>query len=182
MNGSLFVAIRAHRNRAGLGLMSLALVISALSCGVIESAPQESAPQPQPAAGPESQPAQEPVPAPGLPPDGPIKTIVYYFHGTVRCQTCLDIERYARETVFDNFSMQLREGLIEWRAVNYDVPENHHFSTDFQLPHPALVLVRQQAGFPRQWRLLADTWELVENPDALKDYVREAIRVSAAQS
>lgn len=182
MNCSRLLIMRRSRMTLGRGLSVIALALAGLSCDEIESAAKVPALPPQLAVVSESQPAQELVPAPAPPPVGPIKTIVYYFHGAVRCQTCLDIERYARETVFDSFPMELRNGDIEWRAVNYDVAENQHYTTDFRLPHPALVLVRLQNGFPGQWQLLGDTWDLVETPDKLKDYVREAIVVFAAQS
>lgn len=101
--------------------------------------------------------------------------IAYYFHGTIRCMACVDIENAAREAVFDHFSLELREGKVEWRAVNYEAPKNRHFSTDFDLPHPSLVLVRERGGFPVAHRLLPKTWELADNPESLRDYVQQEL-------
>ena len=75
-------------------------------------------------------------------PDGPVNVVIYYFHGATRRRTCLDIEQYSREVVFDGFSGQLTEGRLEWRSINYDVPENQHYSADFHLPFPSLVFVK----------------------------------------
>lgn len=152
----------------GVVVLSLATLAS---CNVRETVP---AVQPVPAgANTQNSSAQTPgAQVPASLPDGPTKIIVYYFHGTLRCQTCLDIEQHARETVFESYFADLMEGTIEWRSVNYEVPENRHYSNDFDLPYPSLVVVREQAGYAAEWKLLGKTWELVSEPAALRDYVR----------
>ena len=67
--------------------------------------------------------------------------IAYYFHGTVRCETCLTIERQARELITRRFL-----AAVEFKSVDYDPPENAHYRKDYQLPCPSLVLVRQNGG------------------------------------
>lgn len=103
------------------------------------------------------------------PPAG--KVVAYYLHGTIRCVACLDIERNARETVFDMFLSEMRAGAVEWRAVNFDVPEYRHFEKDYALPHPSLVLVREQAGQRTDHKILGECWNLTEDPQALQQYV-----------
>lgn len=155
----------------GVVVLSLAALVS---CNVCETAP---AVQPAPAkAGTQNSSEQAPgAQAPASLPDGPTKVIVYYFHGTLTCQTCLDIERHARETVFESYSADLMEGTIEWRPVNYEVPENRHYSNDFDLPYPSLAVVREQAGYTVEWKLLGKTWKLVSDPAALRDYIRAEV-------
>ncbi len=154
-----------------VGVVVLSLTTLA-SCNVRETV---LAVQPAPVeAGARDGPASvsETAQAPASLPDGPAKVIVYYFHGTVRCQTCLDIEQHARETVFETYFVDLMEGSMEWRSVNYEVPENRHYSNNFTLPYPSLVVVREQAGYAADWKLLGKTWELVSDSAALRDYVR----------
>jgi hypothetical protein len=119
--------------------------------------------------------AAEAAESSAAPPEGREVVIAYYFHGTIRCVACVDIEKAAREAVFDDFSMELREGKLEWRAVNYEAPKNGHFSTDYELPHPSLVLVRERAGFPVSHQVLPKTWELSDNPAALSEYVQNEL-------
>ena len=66
--------------------------------------------------------------------------IAYYLHGKVRCVTCNDIEKTAREAVEASFAEELEAGRIEWRSVNYEEPGNEHFATDFELAAPCVVL------------------------------------------
>lgn len=100
----------------------------------------------------------------------------YYFHGTSRCETCLLIEALARAVVEQQFRSELTANRLSWQSVNYDLPENRHFLTDFNLSCPSLVLVEQQDGKPLRWKLLGDTWQLVHEPARLNDYVATEVR------
>ena len=60
------------------------------------------------------------------------KVIAYYFHGNVRCPTCLKIEAYSQEALEKAFPEQLDSGQIEWQAINTDEVWNAHFHPRFQ--------------------------------------------------
>ncbi len=94
--------------------------------------------------------------------------IAYYFHGTVRCETCLRIEKQTQELIGSRFASQ-----VLFRSVNYDEPENAHFSKDYKLPCPSLVLVRQKNGKDQDWKLLGQTWDHVQIPPKLDQYIEE---------
>jgi hypothetical protein len=104
------------------------------------------------------------------------QVIAYYFHGTVRCETCLMIEKLARMVVEQQFSPELAAHRLSFVPVNYDLPENVHFLTDYKLPCPSLVLVRQKEGKAEKWKLLGDTWQLVHEPVKLDNYVETEVR------
>ena len=57
--------------------------------------------------------------------------MAYYFHGNVRCATCMKIEAYTAESITTSFTNELSAGLIEWNIVNTDEPENEHFVKDY---------------------------------------------------
>lgn len=105
----------------------------------------------------------------------PTRIVAYYFHGTTRCQTCLDIERIARETVHESFFWDMTEGRLEWRAVNYEVPSNAALCADFNLPHPSMILASEASGITTDWKLLDQTWKLVSAPDEFRSYVKSEI-------
>ncbi len=71
------------------------------------------------------------------------QVIAYYFHGKVRGKTCLKIEQEARAAVTGRFAAEMASERLVFRVVNYDLPENAHFSKDYKLPCPSLVLVRR---------------------------------------
>ncbi len=79
-----------------------------------------------------------PFPPPGPPPAA--RTVVYYFHRTYRCQTCLKAEDYARQTLDDSFAEDQKAGRIVFRAVNLDEPANRHFAQEHQLTSSSMAL------------------------------------------
>ena len=119
--------------------------------------------------------ADKPAAKPAVPASAAKRTneqvIAYYFHGTVRCETCLKIEKQAREAIERRFAVEVAEKRLVFQSVNYDKPENAHFLKDYKLPCPSLVVVRQKAGKDEKWKLLGETWEHIENPAKFNEYV-----------
>jgi hypothetical protein len=99
------------------------------------------------------------------------RTIVYYFHGTMRCPTCLKMERYAREAIEETFVAERDAELVRFRAVNYDEPANEHFIREYGLTASALVVVTETHDGPDSWRNLDRIWELVGDEVGFKAYV-----------
>lgn len=104
------------------------------------------------------------------------QVIAYYFHGTVRCETCLQIEKLAKLVVEQQFSGELGTRQLVFMSMNYEQPENAHFLTDYKLPCPSLVLVRRQDGKDEKWKLLSQTWELTHDPPNMNSYVETEVR------
>ena len=137
-------------------LIGLLLVVAAVSAVAAES------PSPKPAA-----PAATNAPS--------RKIIAYYFHGTVRCETCLKIEQRAKEVIERQFKTELDAQRLVFKPLNYDLPENAHFLKDYKLPCPSLVLVRQKDGKEDKRTLLGDTWQLVEDPVKFNAYIETEV-------
>ncbi|MHB1307149.1 MAG: nitrophenyl compound nitroreductase subunit ArsF family protein [Limisphaerales bacterium] len=104
------------------------------------------------------------------------QVIAYYFHGTVRCETCLTIEQRAKAVIEEQFGADLAAERMVFMPVDYDLPENARYLTDYSLPCPSLVLVRQADGKAGEWKLLGDTWQLVHEPFQLDHYVETEMR------
>ena len=124
--------------------------------------------------------ADSPSPKPSAPATAATNTpnqqvIAYYFHGTVRCETCLKIERQARDVIEQRFQTELDAQRLVFKPLNYDLPENAHFQQDYKLPCPSLVLVRQKDGKDEKWTLLGNTWQLVEDPVKFNNYIETEV-------
>lgn len=162
---------------------ALLLVLVAIGC---ERSPTSSGTQPALANG---APEAKPAPATGAAarPDAPVSAtqpaatsqaadtprqfVAYYFHRTVRCQTCLSIEKQSREAIELAYGGELSAGRVEWHAVNIEEPGNEHFEKDFELQTQSLVLVETTDGQAARWKLLPKVWELVEDPYGFQEYV-----------
>jgi hypothetical protein len=103
------------------------------------------------------------------------QVIAYYFHGTIRCETCLKIEKQAREAIERQFPLEIAAKRIVFKSVNYDKPENARFMKEYKLPCPSLVMVRQKDGKDKEWKLLDKTWDHVENPVKFNEYLEEEL-------
>ena len=95
------------------------------------------------------------------------EVVAYYFHGTIRCETCLKIEKQAREAIERRFPSEMAAKRLVFKSVNYQEPENAHYLKDYKLPCPSLVLVRHRSGREQDWKVLGQTWEMVRIPPKL---------------
>jgi hypothetical protein len=103
------------------------------------------------------------------------KVIAYYFHTTYRCPTCRRIEAYSREAIDKGFAQELKDGRLEFRLVNIELPENQHFAQEYKLVTKSLVLVRMSGGKQAEWTNLAQVWELNGERDAFLAYVQRGV-------
>lgn len=101
--------------------------------------------------------------------------VVYYFHWTQRCPTCLKIEKMAHEVVTSEFASALRSGNLSWMSINVDEPSNAHFVGEFQLAFQSLVVVKNNESGTVRWANLEKVWEYVGNEAVFRDYVRNEV-------
>lgn len=137
-----------------------------------ESAPSPVAAPPAEERAAARAPADRVAEVSRTPPEEPdTQIIAYYFHRTMRCPTCLSIERQTRKTLEAVYADQLASGRLAWRPTNIDEPESAHFEHDFDLTASALVLVTEQDGRVVRWTKLEAVWDLVEDPVAFEEHV-----------
>ncbi len=101
---------------------------------------------------------------------------VYYIHGSFRCSTCQTIEAYAKEAVESGFPEELRDGRIEWHAINYEDPGNERYAVDYEVVAPTVVLARFEGGRQVEWKGLHEVWELVGDKGAFLNFVQKSLR------
>ena len=132
-----------------------------------------------PSAGNDAKPtARADAPAPATQPvttsqaaETPRKFVAYYFHRTIRCPTCLSIEKQSKEAIEAAYAGEMRAGRLEWHAVNIEETGNEHFEKDFELQLQSLVVVEMAGDRVARWKLLPKVWDLVEDPYAFQEYV-----------
>lgn len=142
-----------NRNLLSLGLLLAAMAVSAVAA---------DSSNPTPAA----------TNAPGR------QVIAYYFHGTLRCETCQKIEQQAKAVIERRFKAELDAQRLVFKPVNYDLPENAHFLLDYKLPCPSLVLVRRDNGKDAKGTLLGKTWDLIGDEAKFNRYIETEVTKS----
>jgi hypothetical protein len=129
-------------------------------------------------AGPPTLPRQNPQSAATRPAAAAeTKVLAYYFHRTMRCPTCLSIEKQSREAIELAYGGELSAGRLEWQSVNIEEPGNEHFEKDFNLERQSLVLVEMTGDQVERWKMLPRVWELVEDPYGFQEYVVTEVAV-----
>ena len=93
-----------------------------------------------------------------VPPVGE-RVTVYYFHSSLRCETCLFVEGLAEATLRAEFPEEFVKGTLSWRPLDRQHPENGQFITQFDLTSNDLVVVRESAGAKPIWEKIPDLWE-----------------------
>lgn len=65
--------------------------------------------------------------------------IVYYFHGSRRCKTCLGIERVARNVIKEQYG---KDKSIVFRAINIEEEENAALAEKYEIGGSSLLVCR----------------------------------------
>ena len=107
--------------------------------------------------------------------DGYTQLIAYYFHGSFRCPTCHNLEKYAKEAIESNFKDELDKGVIVFETVNFEEEGNEHFVNDYQLYSKSLILSLVKDGEEIKHKNLTKIWEYVRNKEKYVDYVKSEI-------
>jgi hypothetical protein len=101
------------------------------------------------------------------------RVVVYYFHGTMRCPTCHNLEQYSKEAVETNLKDALASGKLEFKVLNVEEKANEHYTGDYQLYTKSLVLSLVKDGKQIKWKNLDKIWEYIRNKQKFLDYVKE---------
>ena len=99
------------------------------------------------------------------------KVIAYYFHGSFRCYTCNNMEKYSREALDTNFKDALASGKLEFKVVNVEDRGNEHFVNDYKLYTKTLILSMIKDGKEVKSKNLDKIWELARNKQKFINYV-----------
>jgi len=102
------------------------------------------------------------------------KVQVFTFHATQRCATCIAIGKLSGETVEEYYQPELRDGKIEVREINIDLPENKELARKFQASGSSLFI---NAIYDDTDHIKEDTkvWRLVNSEDQFKTYLKGVI-------
>ena len=103
---------------------------------------------------------------------------VLYFHGTIRCHTCLQIEEFTKLTMEIRFQDEIQRGKIVWKPIDYEKENDTASVRKYGLENQALIISKVVNGRETEWRKLSRIWEMVEDFNGFQEYVAENIRSS----
>jgi hypothetical protein len=104
------------------------------------------------------------------------RIIVYYFHRTVRCETCIEIENLTLETVEEAFEKELSTGTIEIKVINMEEDVNSHFTKEYKLNVQSVIISDMAVSNEIRWKNLDKIWDYVSDKQEFKEYIIDEVR------
>ena len=101
--------------------------------------------------------------------------VVYYFHGAIRCSTCIRIESLTVEAVEMEFTQELKEGKVRIEILNIEEDQNTHFETDYRLSAQSVIVSKVSERVEIKWKNLDKIWEYVQDEDRFIDYIKSEV-------
>jgi hypothetical protein len=93
------------------------------------------------------------------------KIEVFLFHATRRCVSCINVGKYAKQTIDNNFGEEIESGKIIFKEINVDLPENYELTQKFQASGSSLFINVAREGKDnieqdlKVWMLIGDEKE-----------------------
>jgi len=107
---------------------------------------------------------------------------VLYFHGTIRCHACMQIERFTDMTMQYRFSDKLKQGSIVWKAIDYEKSSDTASVNKYGIENQALIISKRVNGKEIEWMNLKKIWDLYEDYDAFQKYITSSVHSMLTKS
>ena len=104
------------------------------------------------------------------------EVVVTYFTTNIRCESCLTIERLTRESLDTCFAAELADGRMRFQMINTSLPENRHFTDDYDISLKTVVVSDRRAGREVNWKRFDQVWDLLDDPAAFHDMMCAGVR------
>lgn len=102
------------------------------------------------------------------------KIEVINFHATQRCVSCTTLGKYSEQTIYEYFQSELRDGIIEFKAINVDLPENREIAKKYQAVGSSLFI---NVIYDGQDHIEEDVkvWRILNDEQQFKSYLKNKI-------
>jgi hypothetical protein len=110
-----------------------------------------------------------------LAPIQPDQDMVLLFHYHKRCYQCLNMEKFTREILNENFKEEIIQNRLTFRLIDMDAPENRPLVQQFGFITAAIVLVDFEDGEEKNVKVVEDAWQLFNEESKFKSLIRQEI-------
>lgn len=102
---------------------------------------------------------------------------VLYFFGKNRCISCMNIERYTKEVLDENFSKEIKEGKIVYKMIDYTLTENERIAEKYEVAWSSLLINKWQNGVETINDMTAFSFDHTNtNEETFKKVITEKIK------
>ena len=104
------------------------------------------------------------------------KVKVIYFHGTNRCMTCLNMEKYTKELLEEEYSKELNSKQLVFEIVNFDDDAQKEITEKYNVESSTLLLVKIKNGKEKVTDLTDIGFTYAKNePEKFKGEIRKKL-------
>ncbi len=101
---------------------------------------------------------------------------IYFFHMSVRCNPCLNMEAFTQRTLGDHFSEQMKDNTLQYKKVNIDDPRYRHLIDRYSIFTSTIVLVRFREGKEKNFEsLTAQVWQLYNSEQKFVSMLKQEL-------
>ncbi len=103
------------------------------------------------------------------------KVQVFVFHSNKRCYSCATMGEYAKKTMEEVFQNEIKEGKVEFREINVDLPENKEVAQKFKAVGSAIfinTIINGADNIEEEVQL----WRLLGSKDSFSEYLIEKVK------
>jgi len=98
------------------------------------------------------------------------KVEVLYFHPRIRCVSCNDVEKYAREVTKDEFAKEIKDGKLVFKSLEIDDPKNKKLVDELGVTGSSLYVVASGGGKMEHGEIKS-VWLHWNDPKKCKDII-----------
>ena len=101
--------------------------------------------------------------------------MVFYFHRTIRCETCLKFEALTERALRDAFADELASGRLVWQVMDFEEPGNEPLTSKYGIFESSVVALKLAGESEVEWKKLDAIWTLVGDEGAFMDYIESEV-------
>ncbi len=103
------------------------------------------------------------------------KVLVYFFHGTHRCQGCINAEKGTVNALNALYKEQLNNGTIKFESVNVEESKNKELAEKYEAAWNKLIFVKNK-GNGKVVELTEQAFAYgINNPDEMNKLVKSTV-------
>ncbi len=101
---------------------------------------------------------------------------IYFFHTSVRCNPCLNMEAFTQQTLGDHFSEQMKDNTLQYKKINIDDARYRHLIDRYSIFTSTIVLVRFREGKEKNFEsLTAQVWQLYNSEQQFVSMLKQEL-------
>ena len=97
-----------------------------------------------------------------------------HFHGTHQCWSCTTVGKLALQTIKDKFAEEYKNGIIVFKEINIDLPENSEIVQKYQVAGSSLF-INSIIGNEDNIQEDVDVWRYVSNESQYTNYFQSKL-------